>query len=54
MHSTSSILPVLTPRPRPLRIDRSLETIRDCVALRTARRNEVAAALTESTKLANY
>jgi aminopeptidase N len=48
------LTPLSSDPRRTLRIDRSLETMRDCVALRTARGNEVAAALTDSAKLANY
>jgi aminopeptidase N len=48
------LTPLSTDPRKTLGIDRALEKMRDCVALRTARGNEVAAALTDSAKLANY
>jgi hypothetical protein len=47
------LTPLSTDPRRTLNIDRSLERMRDCAALRAAHGNEVAAALTSGTKLAN-
>jgi hypothetical protein len=48
------LTPLSTDPRRTLGIDRALETMRDCAALRSTRGNEVAAALKDGARLAHY